>query len=138
LLPVIVMTGRADVAVAVRAIKTGAVDFLEKPLAEAALLDAIARALAQSARWHAADQSRIGAATRLARLTRRESEVFDLLVAGQPTKAIANTLGASPRTVEVHRARIMEKLAANSLADLVRLASAATEDQGRRVADGAI
>ncbi len=120
-LPVIVMTGRADVDGAVRAMKTGAIDFLQKPLDDASVIDAAGRALAQSQRWHQADQERTTAAARLAVLTPRETEVFDLLVAGQATKAIANTLGSSPRTVEVHRARIMDKLVASSLADLIRL-----------------
>jgi len=124
-LPVIVMTGRGDVAGAVRAMKTGAIDFLEKPLVEAALLDAVIRALRQSELWHLTDQEAANAQMRLASLTRRETEIFHLLAAGQPTKTIANQLGSSPRTVEVHRARIMEKLAASGIADLVRLSLAA-------------
>jgi two-component system response regulator FixJ len=104
-LPVIVMTGQGDIAVAVRAMKEGALDFLEKPFDDDDLLAAVERALAA--------------------LTAREREVLDLLVSGLPTKGIANALGASPRTIEVHRARVFEKLHAHSLPELVRLVIAA-------------
>lgn len=120
-LPVIVMTAAADVGIAVRAMKTGAIDFLEKPFAEAALFDAIGRALAESERLRAAEAAAHDAAARLAALTPREREVLDLLVDGLPNKAIANVLGTSPRTIEVHRARVLEKLQAHSLPDLVRI-----------------
>ena len=120
-LPVIVMTAAADVGIAVRAMKTGAIDFLEKPFAEGALFDAIGRALAESERLRAADAAAHDAAERLAALTPREREVLDLLVDGLPNKAIANVLGTSPRTIEVHRARVLEKLQAHSLPDLVRI-----------------
>lgn len=124
-LPVIVMTGYGDVPVAVRAMRAGAVDFLEKPFDEAALLDAVRRALAQNAATRSAAAAAVAARRRLARLTPREREVFDLLVAGHATKAIARALGASPRTIEVHRARVFEKLAVDTLPDLVRLSLAA-------------
>jgi len=124
-LPVIVMTGQGDIAIAVQAMKAGAVDFLEKPFTDDALLEAIGRALEQGERLREIAATSAEAASRLATLTPREREVFDLLVTGLPNKAIANTLGASPRTIEVHRARVLEKLKAHSLPDLVRLLLAA-------------
>jgi two-component system response regulator FixJ len=124
-LPVIVMTGQGDIAIAVQAMKAGAVDFLEKPFSDESLFEAIAGALEQSQRLRETAALSENAASRLATLTPREREVFDLLVTGLPNKAIANTLGASPRTIEVHRARVFEKLKANSLPDLVRLLLAA-------------
>ncbi len=120
-LPVIVMTGQGDVPVAVRAMKAGAVDFLEKPFGDAQLFDAVRRALEQSKRCQEAKSATAAAAARIAALTPREREVLELLVTGWPTKAIAKELGASPRTIEVHRARVFEKLQARSLPDLVRL-----------------
>jgi len=124
-LPVIVMTGQGDIPLAVRAMKAGAVDFLEKPFADAALLDAVRRALAESRRIQAGESAATEASRRLAALTPREREVLQLLVAGMSNKAIAIEVGASPRTVEVHRARVFEKLSARSLPDLVRLVLAA-------------
>ncbi len=129
-MPVIVMTGQGDIAIAVRAMKAGAVDFLEKPFADDSLFDAVRRALEQSARLREVAASSAEAAGRLATLTPREREVLDLLVSGLPNKAIANTLGASPRTIEVHRARVLEKLKAHSLPDLVRLVLAAEAGGG--------
>ncbi len=124
-LPVIVMTGQGDIPIAVRAMKAGAVDFLEKPFTEKDLLGAIHRALDESARREALEQKAGEAHHRLAALTPREREVLELLVGGLSTKAIANALGASPRTIEVHRARVFEKLQVHSLPELVRLAMAA-------------
>ena len=124
-LPVIVMTGQGDIPLAVRAMKAGAVDFLEKPFDDAALLDAVRRALAESNRREESESASAETSRRLAALTPREREVLDLLVVGLSNKAIAIKLGASPRTVEVHRARVFEKLSARSLPDLVRLVLAA-------------
>lgn len=124
-LPVIVMTGQGDIAIAVQAMKAGAIDFLEKPFTDDALIEAVTRGNEQSERLHELAEASAGAVSRLASLTPREREVFDLLVDGLSNKAIANTLGASPRTIEVHRARVFEKLQANSLPDLVRLMLAA-------------
>ncbi len=124
-LPVIVMTGQGDIPVAVRAMKAGAVDFLEKPFDDAQLLSAVRQALAQSRQVRETEAVAAAAAGQLAALTPREREVLDLLVRGLPTKAIANKLGASPRTIEVHRARVFEKLQAGSLPELVRLVLAA-------------
>ena len=131
-LPVILMTGHGDIPIAVRAMKAGAVDFLEKPFDEDQLLDAVRRALEESRRLHENDAIAAYAAGRLAQLTPREREVLDLLVSGCSTKAIARALGASPRTIEVHRARVFEKLHAESLPELVRLVLAADPEGAQR------
>jgi two-component system response regulator FixJ len=128
-LPVIVMTGEGDIAIAVQAMKSGAVDFLEKPFADDALFDAVRKAQKQSERLSEEYATATEAAARLATLTPREREVLDLLVAGMGNKAIAHALGSSPRTIEVHRARVYGKLRAASLPDLVRLVLAV--DPGR-------
>jgi len=136
-LPVIVMTGHADVPIAVAALKAGALDFLEKPFDDARLIAAVRTALTASrdAQHQAAAAARI--ASRLASLTPREREVLHLLVAGNPNKTIAYDLGSSPRTVEVHRARVMEKMGARSLAELVRMVIAVTpENPARKPAGG--
>ena len=121
-LPVIVMTGHADVPIAVQALKAGAVDFIVKPFDDAVLLTAVRRAMEISAqaRAHADELSELS--RKLATLTPREREVLVALVAGNPNKAIANELGTSPRTIEVHRARVMEKMGSRSLSELVRMA----------------
>ncbi len=129
-LAVIVMTGHGDVPIAVAALKTGATDFLEKPFEEEHLLRVVGHALAESRRRWQDDQASQEIVARLESLTPREREVMDLLVAGQPNKVIAYELGSSPRTVEVHRARVMEKMAARSVADLVRMSIAVTQLKG--------
>jgi two-component system, LuxR family, response regulator FixJ len=129
-LPVIVMTGQGDVPLAVRAMKAGAVDFLEKPFDDTALLNAVRLALKESQRLQRLDAVAADAAKRLATLTPREHEVLDLLVSGLSNKAVANKLGASPRTIEVHRARVLEKLQVHSLPELVRLVMAARPRYG--------
>ena len=122
-LAVIVMTGHADVPLAVRAMKAGAVDFLEKPFPAAAIVDTIRRALAQAElRREKPPEANGEIRARLQTLTPREREVLDGLVAGLPNKTIAYDLGISPRTVEIHRARVMDKMRAKSLSELVRLA----------------
>jgi two-component system response regulator FixJ len=113
-LPVILMTGHADVPLAVQALKAGAADFLEKPFKDGELLAAVQAALAR-------DSDAVRAAERLAALTAREREVLDLLVAGKSSKEIAKALGTSPRTIDVHRARVFHKLEARSLPELVHL-----------------
>ncbi len=123
-LAVIVMTGHGDVAMAVRAMKAGAVDFLEKPFAPEALIESVRRALALGrARQDAGTQS-AEARARILRLTPREREVLQHLVAGRPNKVIAHQMRISPRTVEIHRAKVMDKMEARSLSELVRLALA--------------
>lgn len=119
-LPVIIMTGHGDIPIAVQAMKAGAVDFLEKPFDDGVLLDGIRRALESVS--SAADQALAAKETkrRLEQLTDREREVMDLIVAGKANKVIAYELSISPRTVEIHRSRVMEKMAAGNLADLVR------------------
>ena len=119
-LPVIVMTGQGDVQTAVRAMKAGAVDFIEKPFNDESLLNAIETALARAGRPDRAHEA--GEATqRIAELTPRERQVLDALVAGHQNKVIAHDLGISVRTVEVHRARMMERLGVRQLAEAIRL-----------------
>jgi len=120
-LPVIVMTGHGDVPIAVEAMKAGATDFLEKPFDDSQLLAAVNRATAVSQRSRAEAAAVADFSARLATLTPREREVLDRLVTGQPNKTIAYDLGSSRRTVEVHRARVMEKMGARSLPELVRM-----------------
>jgi RNA polymerase sigma factor (sigma-70 family) len=125
-LPIVIITGHGDIAMAVRAMKAGAADFIEKPFHDQTLLDAVHRALARAAdpRVEAAAMDSDELQKRLATLTPREREVMALVVEGRPNKAIATRLGLSTRTVEVHRAKSMEKMQAQSLADLVRMAIA--------------
>ncbi|HQT75807.1 MAG TPA: response regulator FixJ [Rhodopila sp.] len=121
MLPVIVVTGHADVPLAVEAMKAGAIDFIEKPFNDESLLSAIRTAIDR----HAADARRVeevaAIRTRLDSLSPREREVLDGLVAGLPNKTIAYDLNISARTVEVHRANVMARMGAHSLADLVRM-----------------
>jgi two-component system, LuxR family, response regulator FixJ len=120
-LAVVVMTGHADVPIAVEALKAGARDFLEKPFADDRLLAVVREALAASQRAEEERQANADIAARFASLTPREREVLQRLVTGLPNKTIAYDLGTSPRTVEVQRARVMEKMGARSLAELVRM-----------------
>ena len=120
-LPVILITGQGDVQTAVRAMKLGAVDFIEKPYDEDTLLNAIDTALAGATK-QARDRAGWEAAERLAALSPREREVLDALVAGHSNKVIAFDLGISVRTVEVHRARMMDRLGVRQLAEAIRLA----------------
>jgi two-component system, LuxR family, response regulator FixJ len=120
-LPVIVMTGQGDIQTAVQAMKAGAVDFIEKPFDEDVLLGAIEVALARVDRPDRAREA-TEAAHRIAALSPRERQVLDALVAGRPNKQIAFDLGISVRTVEVHRARMMERLGTRQLAEAIRLA----------------
>ena len=120
-LPVIVLTGHADVALAVEAMKAGAMDFIEKPFSDEVLLNAIQSALAQRFS-HLPRGNAEQIRSRMTSLTPREREVLDGLLRGHPNKTIAYDLGLSPRTVEVHRANVMTKMAASSLSELVRMA----------------
>ncbi len=123
--PIIVVTGHGDVPLAVRAMKAGAVDFIEKPFASTAIIDSLARAFARLAAPDSRDPTTVAAAARLASLSPREREVLVGLLDGLPNKSIAYDLAISPRTVEIHRARVMDKMGARSLSELVRLALAA-------------
>ena len=120
-LPVIIITAHGDVATTRSALKGGAVDFIEKPIDDEALVAAIAAALDRDARERERAQAAAGAAERLARLTGREREVLALVAEGRHNREIAVALGISPRTVEVYKARLMEKLQVRRLPDLVRL-----------------
>ena len=120
-LPVIIMTGHGDVASAREAFRAFAVDFLEKPLDHRKLLAAIADAFSRQRTRVVADMNRSDIERLLARLTPREREVMARVVAGQHNRDIAAELGISARTVEVHKARMMDKLGVNNVADLVRL-----------------
>ena len=120
-LPIIMISGHADVASAVRALKAGAMDFLQKPVARGELLDRVQEALALDARARQHEGERLRVEACVARLTPRERQVMDLVVAGKTNKIIASDLGLCEKTVEVHRARVMTKMEADSLAHLVRL-----------------
>lgn len=124
-LPVIIMTGHADIALAVEAMKAGATDFLEKPFDDEALLGAIHGALNRRQGPQKNDAAIAEARARLATLSDREKQVLDGLLTGHPNKTIAYDLGLSPRTVEVHRANVMRKMAVSSLSELVRISLAA-------------
>lgn len=123
-LPVIVLTGHGDVETAVKAMREGAVDFLEKPFEKTALLAALDRGYAVLSDHEAALTNAHDARVRIAALTPREQDILHGLVRGHPDKTIAFNLGISPRTVEVHRAHVMEKLGAHSLSEALRLAFA--------------
>ncbi|MGE0533114.1 MAG: response regulator FixJ [Hyphomonadaceae bacterium] len=120
--PVIVLTGHADVALAVQAMKAGVVDFLEKPFEDEALLRVVRSALSQSGSDASRKRELAEIAERAAQLTARERDVFDAIVAGDSNKAAAIRLGISPRTVEIYRANVMTKMQADSLSELVRMA----------------
>jgi len=122
-IPIIFITGHGDVPMSVKAVKAGAVDFLEKPFKKEILLERIQEALAQDAQYRQAEADTSLVLSRFVHLTPREQEVMALVIAGKSNKEIARALAISPRTVETHRARIMEKMEADSLADLVTLAT---------------
>lgn len=129
-LPVIVLTGHGDISIAVRAMKAGAVDFIEKPFEKAVLLAAIEAGFDRLAAADGRAARANAAAMLLARLTPRERDVLNGLASGLPNKTIAYDLGISPRTVEVHRANLMAKLDVRSLSDALRIAFAAEADSG--------
>lgn len=120
-LPVIIITGHGDVHMAVRAMKAGAVDFIEKPFNDEALLDAIRNALLLDEKRRDDQQEKAHISQLIELLTPREREVMAMVTEGRSNKEIANELGVSAKTVEAHRARVMEKMQAGSLAELVRM-----------------
>ncbi|MGV1015196.1 MAG: LuxR C-terminal-related transcriptional regulator, partial [Methyloceanibacter sp.] len=118
--PAIVITGHGDVPLAVEAMKAGAIDFIEKPFDEEAILRAVRSALERRGERDSGEGAEIAA--RLASLSERERQVLEGLVSGHPNKTIAYDLGISPRTVEVYRANLMTKMQARSLSELIRMA----------------
>ncbi len=124
MIPIVFVTGHGDVPMSVRAMKAGAVDFIPKPFNDQVLLDAIRQAMVRDREIRAEEAERAEILRRIERLTPREREVFALVVAGKLNKQIAQQLGTSEKTVKVHRSRVMEKMCAESLADLVLLAQA--------------
>ncbi|HEV2334970.1 MAG TPA: response regulator FixJ [Stellaceae bacterium] len=123
--PLIVITGHGEVPLAVEAMKAGAIDFIEKPFAAEAILAGVEAGLARLAASGQDDAATASAAGRLATLSPREREVLQGLLSGLPNKSIAYDLRISPRTVEIHRARVMDKMGARSLSDLIRTSLAA-------------
>jgi two-component system response regulator FixJ len=124
-MPIVIMTGHGDISIAIRAMKAGAVDFLEKPFEKAALINAIEESFQRIADAASASARAAEAEVILAALTARERDVLEGLAKGLPNKTIAYDLGISPRTVEVHRANLMTKLEVRSLSDALRIAFAA-------------
>lgn len=122
-LPVIILTGHGNVQLAVHAMQAGAIDFVEKPFDNELLLDRIQRAVVENVRAGDERTKRIEIAGRVQLLTPREREVLDLVVAGQTNKGVARHLDISEKTVEIHRANVMRKMQAKSLADLVKMAT---------------
>lgn len=120
-LPTIILTGHADVPIAVRAMKSGAIDFIEKPFTDQDLLDQIQRALREDAKQRSHQLKRAEVLSRVETLTPREREVLRRVVRGQANKVISAELGISERTVETHRKKIMDKMQAKSLAELIQM-----------------
>ncbi len=120
-LPIIFVTGHGDVPMAVEAMQQGAFDFLQKPFRDQELIDRVQRALLKDKEYRLLLSQKEGIVARLQSLTPREREVLDLLVKGNANKAMAGELGLSQRTVEIHRAHVMEKMGVRSLAQLVRM-----------------
>ncbi len=121
MLPVVMLTAHGDVATTRAALKAGALDFLEKPFDEELLIEVLRNAIHIDQVRHGATAARIANASLIERLTPREREVFDFLTDGLQNRAVAQRLGISPRTVEVYKARIMEKLQCRNIADAVKL-----------------
>jgi FixJ family two-component response regulator len=120
-LPILIITGYGDVPVAVQAMRQGAFDFIEKPFSGQMLIDRIEAALEEDARRRRTRGEKDEIRRRIHSLTPREKQVMDLVVQGKPNKSVGTALGLSPKTVEVHRANVMKKMAVGSLAELVRM-----------------
>jgi len=129
-LPIIMITGYGDVPAAVRAMKAGAIDFLEKPFSGQRLLDSIAYALKVDGQVRSAAAQREQLSERFARLTPRERQVMELVVAGRTNRSIAGEFGVSEKTVEIHRGQVMSKMQAGNLAELVRIAALLERGEG--------
>ncbi|WP_233873326.1 response regulator transcription factor [Paraburkholderia adhaesiva] len=124
-IPIIFVSGHGGIGTAIEAMKAGATDFLLKPVDEKLLLEATDRALALAQQWFEQRAQQAEIQRRVNQLTPREREVMALVVAGRPNKLVADALGAAEKTIKIHRARVMEKMRAESLAELVRLAERA-------------
>ena len=131
ILPIIFVTAHGDVPMAVEAVKAGAADFIQKPFRDQDLLDKIQHALAENHRRRGLLAGRSAVAERITSLTPREREVMEMVVDGKANKVIAIDLGISQRTVEIHRARVMQKMEAESLSQLVQMALTAREGEDR-------
>ena len=129
-LPTIIMTGYGDVSSAVRAMRQGAVDFLEKPFHNQTMLDLIQNCIQRDAQARQAEAVHRDIRNNLSKLTPREREVLDLVVSGKSNKETARLLEISPKTVEVHRGRVMEKMDVTSLANLVQIIASLDDHQG--------
>ncbi|MDH3594011.1 MAG: response regulator transcription factor [Rhodospirillales bacterium] len=129
-LPIIVVSGYADVPTAVRSMKRGAIDFVEKPFDEQMMLERIQLSILEDARLRQERAARERTMARLESLTRRERQVMDLVILGKSNKEVARALDISPKTVEVHRSHVMVKMQAESLAELVRIAGSCTISKG--------
>jgi FixJ family two-component response regulator len=129
-LPVIIITGHGDVGMAVKAMRAGAMDFIEKPFHDEDLLRSIQRALEVDQRQRLSRAARADILVRVADLTPREHEVMGMVTDGKANREIAVALGVTPKTVEAHRARVMEKMRAESLAELVRMVLIAGREEG--------
>ena len=130
--PVIIMSGHGDITMVVQAMKGGAADFIEKPFKNEVLLEQVKQCVARDVETRKEERQHVEAATRIASLTPREREVMQLLIQGKRNKIIASDLGISNRTVEAHRAKIMEKMHAHSLSEIVRTSFAAEEGSGEQ------
>ena len=128
-LPIVFITGHGDVPMAVTTMKKGAMDFIQKPFQEEALVNLVERMLEQARVAFAGHQQSASRDALLAKLTTRETQVLERIVAGRLNKQIADDLGISIKTVEAHRANIMEKLNANTVADLLKIALGSTTDK---------
>ena len=133
-MPIVILTGHGDISIAVKAMRAGAVNFIEKPYEKEQLLTALEDAFARFDRAKGKEMLASEAQTRLASLTGRERDVLNGLVTGYPNKTIAYYLGISPRTVEIYRANMMEKLRVRSLSEVLRIAFIAEEGQATHVA----